>query len=71
MLTTRRPDDALLHCLKLTSPVMVLMDEERVDQFSNLRKSLIQTGMYCWSELPTIKPGGIKVRHHHPGALAP
>ena len=61
MLIANRPDDALLHCLKLTSPAMVLMDEERVEQFSNLQSSLPDTQMYCWSELPRSVPRRIKV----------
>ena len=69
MLTLCRPDDALLHCLKLTNPTMVLVDEERVEQFTRLQESLHDTRMYCWSELPSTKSDGIQVRHHHPDTL--
>jgi hypothetical protein len=50
-LTSLSPQDALLHCLKLTRPDMVLVDEERVELFAEMSKDLGGMEMYCWSEL--------------------
>jgi hypothetical protein len=45
-----RPQDALLHCLKLTAPDMVLVDEERIELFSSMQPDLGGLNMYCWSD---------------------
>jgi hypothetical protein len=51
------PQDALLHCLKLTKPDMVLVDEERVELFAEMSKDLGGIKMYCWSELRGSRAG--------------
>jgi len=61
-LTSRRPQDALSHCLKLTKPDMVLVDEERVELFTSMSKDLEEPNVYCWSELGGTRGGSsIKV----------
>ena len=51
-----------MHCLKLTKPDMVLVDEERVELFTSISKDLEEPKIYCWSELEGIRGGSsIKV----------
>lgn len=50
-----RPEGALLHCLKLTEPELVLFDDERADLFASLATSLKDTSFFCWSELKSVK----------------
>jgi len=50
-----------LHCLVLTKPDMVLVDEERVELFSTMKRDLAGSQVYCWSAVNPTKRGSIKV----------